>query len=72
VEEDETQKALKAAAGLRLAGTINVGVGIAIAIFMYAMGLKSVAFAGLFPGIVGVALLLNAGGFAPKPPSSRQ
>jgi hypothetical protein len=70
--EDETQKALKTVAALRLAGTINIGVGIALAIFMYSIGAKQIAVAGLFPGIVGIALLLNAGSFAPKPPSSQQ
>ena len=62
LREDERIKASKTREGLKIAGLINVAVGIGLMIFLHALlGAEreagSVYLVGLIPGLVGAALL---------------
>jgi hypothetical protein len=76
LREDERIKAIKAREGLKMSGLINVGLGIALMIFlgtMFGVGGKSlveegtggVYLCGLIPGFIGVAMLVYAYLLAP-------
>jgi hypothetical protein len=62
LREDERIKASKTREGLKIAGLINVAVGIGLMIFLHALlgaerDAGSVYLVGLIPGFVGAALL---------------
>ena len=62
LREDERIKASKTREGLKIAGLINVAVGIGLIIFLHALlgaerDAGSVYLVGLIPGFVGAALL---------------
>lgn len=57
MREEEQIKAVKAREGLKIGGLINVGVGIALVIFLRALVGSKVALCGLIPGLIGVAML---------------
>jgi hypothetical protein len=48
---------LKAREGLKIGGLINVGVGIALVIFLRALISMQIALCGLIPAFIGVAML---------------
>jgi hypothetical protein len=68
LREDERLKQVRRREGLKIAGVINIGVGLALAIFVEIVfrnpgipkvfGVAVPAFLGLFPGLIGVALLV--------------
>ena len=61
MREEEQLKRIKAREGLKIGGLINVGVGVALIIFLRAMlggGSGSPYLCGLIPGFVGVAMLV--------------
>jgi len=49
---------LKAREGLKIAGLINVGVGIALVIFLHALIGPRIALCGLIPAFIGAAMLV--------------
>jgi hypothetical protein len=56
---EERLKAIKQREGLKLAGLINVGVGIGLTCLLYTLvGPRGPYMVGLIPGLIGVALLL--------------
>jgi hypothetical protein len=60
MREEERLKRIKAREGLKIGGLINVGVGVALIIFLRAMlggGAGSPYLCGLIPAFVGVAML---------------
>ncbi len=60
MREEERLKRIKAREGLKIGGLINVGVGVALIIFLRAMlggGSGSPYLCGLIPAFVGVAML---------------
>jgi len=63
MREEERLKRIKMLEGLKIAGVINVGVGVALLIFLRAMiggGNGSPYLCGLIPGFIGVAMLVYA------------
>ncbi len=58
MREDERIKRLKAREGLKIGGLINIGVGIALLIFLHELVGFKVSLCGLIPGLVGVAMLV--------------
>jgi hypothetical protein len=57
--EENRQKQIKAREGLKIAGLINIGVGIGLVIFLRALvGAEAVYLCGLIPGFIGVAMLV--------------
>ena len=63
MREEERIKRLKTLEGLKIAGVINIGVGVALLIFLRAMlggGAGSPYLCGLIPGFIGVAMLAYA------------
>ncbi|MGB6720031.1 MAG: hypothetical protein WBE72_04500 [Terracidiphilus sp.] len=80
MREDQRIKAAKVCEGVKLAGLINVGVGIGLMIFLHALlgggggsilhgGTGSVYLCGLIPGLIGVAMLVYVYLLAPRPES---
>lgn len=67
MREDERIKRLKAREGLKIGGLINIGVGIALLIFLRALVGASVSLCGLIPGFIGVAMLVYVFVLAPPP-----
>jgi hypothetical protein len=65
MREDERIKRLKAREGLKIAGLINIGVGIALLIFLRALVGVNVSLCGLIPGLIGVAMLVYVFFMAP-------
>ena len=60
MREEERLKRIKTLEGLKVGGLINIGVGIALVIFLRALtggGSGSPYLCGLIPGFVGVAML---------------
>lgn len=58
LREEERMKAFKQREGLKIGGVVNVGVGIALVVFLRVfMGGNPVYLCGMIPGMVGVALL---------------
>jgi hypothetical protein len=59
MHEEVRIKALKTSEGMKIAGLINLGVGIGLLIFLHALvpG-EAVYLAGLIPGFIGVAMLV--------------
>jgi hypothetical protein len=60
LREEERLKRIKAREGIKIGGVINVGVGIGLVIFLWVLIGPKVAFCGLIPGFVGIALLTYA------------
>jgi len=58
LREEERLKRIKAREGVKIGGVVNVGVGIGLVIFLWALVGPKVALCGLIPGLVGVALLV--------------
>jgi len=58
MREDARIEARKKREGLKIGGLINVGVGVALCIFLFSLGGKDSPYlCGLFPGLIGVGLL---------------
>lgn len=58
LREEERMKQVKSREGMKIAGVVNIGLGIGLIIFLWALvGLK-VALCGLIPGLIGVGLLV--------------
>ena len=58
MREDQRIKRIKAREGLKIAGLINIGVGIGLFIFLRALVGVNVSLCGLIPGLIGVAMLV--------------
>jgi len=59
MREDERLKRTKISEGLKIAGLVNIGVGVALIIFLRALlGDTGVYLCGLIPGFIGVAMLV--------------
>lgn len=60
MREEERVKAIKAREGLKIAGVINVGVGLGLVIFLRSMlgAYNSAYLCGLIPGFIGVAMIV--------------
>lgn len=70
LREEERLKAVKQLEGMKVGGLINLGVGVALLIFLRFMiggGPGSPYLCGLIPAFIGVALLVYAVFLAPKP-----
>jgi len=66
MREDERLKRIKAREGMKIGGLINIGVGVALVIFLRALvSNEPVYLCGLIPGFVGIALLVYALFLAP-------
>lgn len=72
LREEERIKAYKVREGLKIAGVINVGVGISLIIFLRALlpgsgqgGSGPVYLCGLIPGLIGVAMIVYVYCMAP-------
>lgn len=67
LREQERIAALKRAAGFKIGGAVNIAVGIALMIFLHALvQAVPVYLTGMFPLLVGVALLVYVFWLAPK------
>ena len=58
LKEEEHLKRIKAREGLKIGGVVNLGVGVGLVIFLWALVGPKLALCGLIPGFVGVALLI--------------
>jgi Domain of unknown function (DUF6249) len=59
LREEERLRAIKQREGLKIAGVINVGVGIGLFFMLYTLiGAHGPYMVGLIPGLIGVALLV--------------
>ena len=60
MREEERVKAVKAREGLKIAGVINIGVGLGLVIFLRSMlgAANAVYLCGLIPGFIGVAMIV--------------
>lgn len=59
LREEERIKRIKAREGLKIAGLINIGVGLGLIIFLRALlGHEPVYLCGLIPGFIGVAMIV--------------
>jgi hypothetical protein len=59
---------IKKLEGMKIGGLINIGVGVALFCLIYfTSSQKGAAFVGLFPGLIGVALLVYVMFLAPRP-----
>jgi hypothetical protein len=74
-EEERIQQAnhyaeeIKKREGMKLGGLITIAVGVALMSLMWFAGHdRGAVTVGLFPGLIGVALLVYVTLFAPKPP----
>lgn len=70
LREEERLKAKKSLEGMKIGGLVNLGVGVALTIFLRMMiggGPGSPYLCGLIPGFIGVALLVYAFFMAPRP-----
>jgi hypothetical protein len=66
MREDDRLKRIKAREGMKVGGLINLGVGVALIIFLRALIVNQpVYLCGLIPGLVGVALLVYSLFLAP-------
>lgn len=67
LREDERIKAVKKLEGMKVGGLINIGVGIALLIFLYSLGGSGSPYlCGLIPLFIGLALLFYALFMAPN------
>lgn len=60
MREEERVKALKTREGLKIAGVINIGVGLGLVVFLRALlnGGAPIYLCGLIPGFIGVAMIV--------------
>src|ERR1017187_2061105 len=58
MREEERLKRIKTREGLKIGGVVNLGVGVGLVIFLWALVGPKVALCGLIPGLIGVALLI--------------
>ena len=59
MREDDRLKRIKSREGMKIGGLINIGVGVALIIFLRALvSNEPVYLCGLIPGFVGIALLV--------------
>jgi hypothetical protein len=60
LREEERMKAIKAREGLKIAGVINIGVGLGLVIFLRSMlgPYNSAYLSGLIPGFIGIAMIV--------------
>jgi hypothetical protein len=65
LKEEERLKRIKAREGMKVGGLVNIGLGIGLTIFLWALVGVKVALCGLIPGFIGVALLVYALVLAP-------
>jgi hypothetical protein len=66
LREDDRLKRIKAREGLKIGGLVNLGVGLALMIFLWALVRNEpVYLCGLIPGFIGLALLAYALFLAP-------
>ena len=66
LKEESRQKWIRTREGLKIAGLINLAVGVALIIFLRALiGNQPVYLCGLIPGFIGVAMLAYALFLAP-------
>lgn len=67
MRQEERSKAIKTREGLKIAGVINIGVGIALIIFLRALlgTYQPVYLCGLIPGFIGVAMIVYVYVLAP-------
>ena len=72
LREEERLKAVKQLEGMKVGGLVNLGLGVALLIFLRFMiggGPGSPYLCGLIPAFIGVALLVYALFLAPRPES---
>jgi hypothetical protein len=60
LKEEERLKRIKSREGVKIGGVVNLGVGIGLTIFLWALVGPTIALCGLIPGFIGVALLVYA------------
>lgn len=66
MREDDRLKRIKSREGMKIGGLVNIGVGLALLIFLRALVHdQPVYLCGLIPGFVGIALLIYALFLAP-------
>ena len=58
LREEEHLKRIKAREGMKLGGLVNLGVGVGLVIFLWALVGPKLALCGLIPGFIGVAMLV--------------
>jgi hypothetical protein len=58
LRDEEHRKRIKAREGIKLGGLINLGVGIALVVFLWFLVGPKVALCGLIPALIGVAMLI--------------
>ena len=58
LREEERLKRIKTREGIKIGGLVNLGVGVGLVIFLWALAGPKVALCGLIPGFIGVALLV--------------
>ncbi|MGA2755603.1 MAG: DUF6249 domain-containing protein [Terracidiphilus sp.] len=59
MQEDERLKRIHAREGMKIAGLINIGVGIGLLIFLHALlAGTAIYLCGLIPGLIGVGFLI--------------
>jgi len=59
MQEDERLKRIHAREGMKIAGLINIGVGIGLLIFLHALLAETAIYlCGLIPGLIGVGFLI--------------
>ncbi len=58
LREEERLMRIKAREGIKIGGVVNLGVGVGLVIFLWALVGPKVALCGLIPGLIGVALLV--------------
>ncbi len=67
MREEDLQRQVKTREGLKIAGLINLAVGVALLIFLRALiGNEPVYLCGLIPGFIGIAMLTYALFLAPR------
>lgn len=58
LREEEHLKRIKSREGLKIGGLVNLGLGVGLTIFLWALVGPKIALCGLIPGLIGVALLI--------------
>ena len=58
LKEEERLKRIKTREGIKIGGLVNLGLGVGLMIFLWALVGPKVALCGLIPGFIGVALLV--------------
>ena len=67
LREQTRMEGMKKREGMKIGGLVNIGVGVALLIFLHALVTDApVYLCGLIPGLIGVALLTYALVLAPK------